>query len=82
MKLLNIAAAGLIALTGIAPGIAAPAAAQRTVVTERTVVRHETVRHDNGRRYDRPQWRTRTVCKREWRNGHRARVCHQVRYRR
>ena len=71
MKLSIIAAAGLAAITGLAPGLVAPAAAQRTVVTERTVVRHgPAIRH-----------RTRKVCHVQWRHHHRVRVCRTVRYR-
>ena len=75
MKLFTLAAAGLVALTGLAPAaLTAPASAQRTVVTERTVV--HTVRHDTGRR-----WHTRKVCRNQWRHGNRVRVCRTVRYR-
>ena len=71
MKLFTLAAAGLVALTGLAPAaITAPASAQRTVVHERTVVRHE----GPSRR-----WRTRQVCHNERRHGHRVRICRTVR---
>ena len=75
MKLFTIAAAGLVALTGLAPvGIAAEASAQRTVVHERTVVRH------NGNRpHVRHRVRTRQVCRNVYRNHHRQRVCRTVR---
>lgn len=73
MKTIAIAAAGLAALVGLAPGVAAPAAAQRTVVTERTVVRHD------GPDY-RHRARTRQVCHWEWRHHRRVRVCRTVRY--
>ncbi len=77
MKLFTIAAAGLVALTGLAPvGIAAEASAQRTVVHERTVVRH------NGGGYGRHRVTTRRVCNNVWRHGHRQRVCRTVRIRR
>jgi osmotically-inducible protein OsmY len=77
MKLFTIAAAGLVALTGLAPAaLTAPASAQRTVVTERTVVHTE--RHDRGYR---DRVRTRQVCRNQWRHGHRVRVCRTVRYR-
>lgn len=78
MKLFTIAAAGLVALTGLAPvGIAAEASAQRTVVHERTVVRHT----DNRPGY-RHRVRTRQVCRNVYRNHHRQRVCRTVRYNR
>ncbi len=70
MKILTLAAAGLVAITGIAPVMVAPAAAQRTVVTERTVVRHDGPRYRN---------RVRTVCTWKYRNHHRVRVCRTVR---
>ena len=72
MKMIAIAAAGLVALTGLAPGLVAPAAAQRTVVTERTVVRHD------GPDY-RHHARTRQVCRWERRHHQRVRVCRTVR---
>lgn len=76
MKLLTLAAAGLTLMTGLAPvAIATPAAAQRTVVTERTVIRHE----ENRRWHGRDRWRT--VCRTVYRHGHRDRVCRQVRFR-
>lgn len=76
MKLFTIAAAGLVALTGLAPvGIAAEASAQRTVVHERTVVRH------NGG-YARHRVTTRRVCRVERHHGRRDRVCRTVRIRR
>jgi hypothetical protein len=77
MKLFTLAAAGLAALTALAPvGIAAEASAQRTVVTERTVVRHSDNRPGSGHH----RVRTRQVCKNVWRHGHRQRVCRTVRY--
>ena len=76
MKLFSLAAAGLVALTGLASvGVATEASAQRTVVHERTVVRH------NGG-YNRHRVTTRRVCKNVWRHGHRQRVCRTVRVRR
>ncbi|MGA1797517.1 hypothetical protein VH567_01900 [Sphingomonas sp. 4RDLI-65] len=76
MKLFTLAAAGLVALTGLAPvGIAAEASAQRTVVHERTVVRH----NDNRPGYRRHAVRTRQVCRNVYRNHHRQRVCRTVR---
>ena len=76
MKLFAIAAAGLVALTGLAPAaLTASANAQ-----ERVVVRERTVTHA------RPGYRhratTRRVCTNRWRHGHRERVCRTVRYRR
>ena len=79
MKFFTIAAAGLVALTGLAPvGIAAEASAQRTVVHERTVVRHT----DRRPGYGRHAVRTRQVCRNVVRNHHRQRVCRTVRYNR
>ena len=76
MKFFTIAAAGLVALTGLAPvGIAAEASAQRTVVHERTVVRH----NDRRPGYGRHAVRTRQVCRSVYRNHHRQRVCRTVR---
>ncbi|RYY05230.1 MAG: hypothetical protein EON55_27850 [Alphaproteobacteria bacterium] len=70
MKLFTLAAAGLVALTGLAPvGIAAEASAQRTVV------RH----NDNRPGYRRHAVRTRQVCRNVYRNHHRQRVCRTVR---
>jgi len=74
MKLFTLAAAGLVALTGLAPAALTSEASAQRVVHERTVVR--TVRHDNGRR-----WHTRRVCRNQWRHHHRVRVCRTVRYR-
>ena len=75
MKLFTLAAAGLVALTGLAPAaLTSEASAQHTIVRHRTVIR--TVRHDHGHR-----WRTRRVCRNQWRHHHRVRVCHTVRYR-
>jgi len=77
MKLFTLAAAGLVALTGLAPAaLTTSASAQRTVVTERTVVHTE--RHDRGYRSG-PRWRTRKVCHNERRHGHRVRICRTVR---
>lgn len=70
MKILTLAAAGLVAVAGLAPGVAAPASAQRSVVTERTVIRH------GGPRY---RHRARTVCTWKWRNHRRVRICRTVR---
>ncbi|WP_203309411.1 hypothetical protein [Sphingomonas beigongshangi] len=80
MKMLTMITAGAVALTGLAPIAAAPAAAQRTVVTERTVVRH-----DDGPRWHRgPHWRgrahVRRVCDWQWRHHHRVRVCRTARW--
>jgi hypothetical protein len=76
MKFFTIAAAGLVALTGLAPvGIAAEASAQRTVVHERTVGRHS----DRRPGYGRHAVRTRQVCRNVVRNHHRQRVCRTVR---
>ena len=78
MKFFTIAAAGLVALTGLAPaGIVAEASAQRTVIQERTVVRH-TDRRPGYRR----NVRTKRVCRNVYRNNHRQRVCRTVRYNR
>lgn len=75
MKLFTLAAAGLVALTGLAPvGFAAEASAQRTVVHERTVVRH-----NDNRSGVRHRTRTRQVCRNVVRNHHRQRVCRTVR---
>lgn len=75
MKLFTIAAAGLVALTGLAPvGFVAEASAQRTVVHERTVVRH------NGGPGYRHRVRTRRVCRTVYRHHQRQRVCRTVRY--
>lgn len=66
----SILAAAAVALTGMTPGLAAPAAAQHTVVHERTVIR------------DRPVHRVvhaRTVCRVEYRHHHRVRTCRTVR---
>lgn len=72
MKLLTLAAAGLVAVTGMVPALTAPAAAQhRVVVRERTVVRH--VPRERHYRY-----RQRTRCHYERHHGHRERVCRTV----
>ena len=81
MKFFALAAAGMVALTGLAPAaITAPASAQRTVVTEHTVV--HTVRHD-GRGYrdhrGSRRWRNRQVCHTEFRHHRRVRICRTVR---
>jgi hypothetical protein len=79
MKLFTLAAAGLVALTGLAPvGIAAEASAQRTVVHERTVVRHDVRQNDRRPGYGH-RARTRQVCRNVYRNHHRQRVCRTVR---
>ena len=74
MKLMSFFAAGLVALTGLAPVVvAAPASAQeRVVVRERTVV-------TSRRGYHRP--RTRRVCSVRYRHGERIRTCRTVRRR-
>ena len=78
MKLFTLAAAGLVAITGLAPvGFVSEASAQRTVVHERTVVRH-----NDGRPGYRHRARTRQVCRNVYRNHHRQRVCRTVRYNR
>jgi hypothetical protein len=69
MKLATIAAAAVIALTGVAPGMVAPAAAQRTVVHERTVVRGPGPHRLHSRR----------VCRTTYRHHHRVRTCRTVR---
>jgi uncharacterized protein YcfJ len=75
MKLLTLAAAGLVAFTGFAPAaMMAQASAQRTVVHERTVVRH-----NDSRPGIRHRTRTRQVCRNVVRNHHRQRVCRTVR---
>ena len=71
MKLFAVAAAGLVALTGTAPGFVAPAAAQHTVVRERTVVRT-----GPGR-----AWHSRRECSWQYRHHHKVRTCRTVRYR-
>ena len=68
MKIATLAAAGLVGLTGIAPGLVAPAAAQHTVVTERTVV-HRGPERMHSRR----------VCHNEMRHHHRVRICRTFR---
>ena len=73
MKMFTLAAAGLVALTGLAPAaLTTSASAQHTVVTERTVVR--TDHYNRG-----PRYRTRRVCRNEWRNHRRVRICRTVR---
>ena len=74
MKMMKIAAAAMLTLTGLAPAaLVAPASAQRVVVHERTTVVRNAPRRD--------RWRTRQVCSNQWRNHHRVRVCRTVRYR-
>jgi len=74
MKLIATIAAGLMAITGVAPlAMEAPAGAQTTVVRERTTV-VRTRHHVNNRRAT-----TRRVCTSRYRNGHRQRVCRTVR---
>lgn len=73
MKMFTLAAAGLVALTGVAPAmLTTPAAAQHTVVHERTVVHTS---HSRNYRH-----RTRRVCRYEYRHHHHVRVCRTVRY--
>lgn len=72
MKIPTLMAAAMMTLTGIVPAMTAPAAAQRTVVTERTVIRHD------GPRY-RHRARARTVCTWKHRNHRRVQVCRTVR---
>ena len=67
MKLLKLAAAAAIALTGLSLP-AAPAAAQRW---------HHGDRWHHGWRN---HHRTRTVCTTRWRHHHRVRVCRTVRW--
>ncbi len=90
MKIITMLAAGLVAVTGLAPAaFIAPAAAQtRTVVTERTVVRHapnrRATRYDyrRHRAYYRGRHRARrTVCRVERHRYRNVRVCRTV-YRR
>ena len=69
MKLSLLVAA--VAMTGMAPALVAPAAAQHTVVHERTVVR-------NGPAH---RWHNRKVCRTEYRHHQRVRVCRTVRSR-
>lgn len=77
MKILTLAAAGMMALTGLAPAaLTTAASAQHRVVHERTVVHTE--RHDHHRVHHR--YSTRRVCRNEWRHHHRVRVCRTVRY--
>ena len=89
MKALAVIAAALIAVTGVA---SAPASAQPTTVrvVERTHVEHRSNRGwDNDRRYNNGRhrgwrnnnWKWRTKCHNQWRNGHRERVCRRIRYR-
>ena len=68
---LSLLLAAAVAMTGMAPGLVAPAAAQRTVVHERTVVRNGPVH----------RWHKRKVCRVEYRHHRRVRVCRTVRYR-
>lgn len=70
MKLLSLAAAGLVSLTALAP---MAATAQTRVVTERTVTRTHT-----GPAFERH--RTHRVCRVTVRHGHRIRTCRTVRY--
>lgn len=71
MKLTALAAAAAVAIAGLAPGLAAPAAAQRTVVHERTVVRGPAPH----------RWHSRRVCTNRWHHGHKVRTCRTVRHR-
>jgi len=73
MKMLALLTAGAVALTGVAPIAVAPAAAQRTVVTERTTTT-TSVRH-RGPGYNRHKARR---CDWRYRNHHRVRVCRTV----
>lgn len=76
MKINAILAAGLAFAASLSPiALAAPAAAQRTVVHERTVVRHA------GPRYRPARHRvvTRRVCSNRYYHGRRHRVCRTVR---
>ena len=82
MKLFAILAAGLVATVSAAPAEAQVHRERTTVVTETRVVR-------DGRGYDRPRvrarshgYRTKRVCRNEWRNHHRQRICRTVRVRR
>ncbi|MDB5704808.1 MAG: hypothetical protein JWN66_1924 [Sphingomonas bacterium] len=73
MKILALMAAGLIGAAALTPVAAsASGTGQAVVVHERTVVRHHN-RHD--------RWRWKTVCRTQWRNHHRTRVCTKVRSR-
>lgn len=86
MKFLTLIAAALIAMTGTT-ATAAPAPAQdRVVVRERIVsprVRNTRVvsrqRTVTRRGYDRPRYRSRSVCRTTVRYGERRRVCRRVR---
>lgn len=72
MKLFHIAAAGLVALAGLAPVAPAVAAPQRHYES-RTVVKHRTVVRNNHRA------RTRQVCRVERHRGQSRRICRTVR---
>jgi hypothetical protein len=69
MKIITLAAAAAVALTGVAPAMA-----QHTVVTERTVVHRDgpVVRH-------RVAPRAHKVCRTTYRHHHRVRTCRLVR---
>lgn len=77
MKTFVIAAAGLAVLTGAAPALIAPAAAQHTVAREHTVVRERTVVRGPAPRVA----HARKTCSSRWHHGHKVRVCRTVRYR-
>lgn len=79
MKITALLAAGLVAITGLAPvALATPAAAQeRVVVRERTVIRHDVRRHHrHGYGYGRPH--RREVCRIQHRRHRDVRVCRTV----
>ena len=71
MKLIAVAAAGLVAITGLSP--IAAAAQTRTVVTH-TETRHVET-HVRG-----PVHRTRRVCTVRYQHHHKIRTCRTVRY--
>ncbi|MEO7169402.1 MAG: hypothetical protein V4610_15130 [Pseudomonadota bacterium] len=74
MKILALMAAGLIGAAALTPLPAMASGSGQTVVHERT-----TVRHVSNNRHNR--WRWKTVCRTQWRNHHRTRVCRKVRVR-
>jgi hypothetical protein len=75
MKILALMAAGLLGAAALTPVPASAAGSGQRVIHERSETRH--VSHNR-----RDRWRWKTVCRTKWRNHHRTRVCHKVRYRR
>jgi len=75
MKLKLILSACL-AVATLAP-VAATAQSHERVVRERTVVRHSVRHNERG-----PGWRNhnRRVCKMEWRNHRKVRICRTTRW--